>query len=251
METEKYKQDTDQDMSLEFSMAVLCYRSEKEIIPFIEKLHQIMNLYNFQWEIVLVANYWKNSKDRTPEIAKQLSEKLDHVRYIAEPKDGDMGWDMKRGLDACLGRYIGVIDGDGQFPVEYIFSCFAKIKNENIDFVKTYRMFRQDGIYRNIISIGYNFIFKILFPKYRGYHDVNGKPKIMKREVYEVMDLHSTDWFLDAELIINALEMNLRIAELPVKFESLSNRRSFVKLGSLAEFAKNLFKYRFKKFFRK
>jgi hypothetical protein len=112
-------------------------------------------------------------------------------------------------------------------------------------------MFRQDGIYRNIISIGYNFIFKILFPKYRGYHDVNGKPKIMKREVYEVMDLHSTDWFLDAELIINALEMNLSIAELPVKFESLSNRKSFVKLGSLAEFAKNLFKYRFKKSFRK
>ena len=109
METEKYKQDTDQDMSLEFSMAVLCYRSEKEIIPFIEKLHQIMNLYNFQWEIVLVANYWKNSKDRTPEIAKQLSEKLDHVRYIAEPKDGDMGWDMKRGLDACQGRYIGCL----------------------------------------------------------------------------------------------------------------------------------------------
>ena len=103
----------------------------------------------------------------------------------------------------------------------------------------------------SLAEIGYNLIFKILYPKYRGYHDVNGKPKIMKREVYEVMDLHSTDWFLDAELIINALEMNLSIAELPVKFESLSNRRSFVKLGSLAEFAKNLFKYRFKKSFRK
>ena len=82
----------------------------------------------------LVANYWKNTKDLTPEIAKKLSEKLDHVRYIAESKEGGMGWDMKMGLDACQGKYIGVIDGDGQFPVENIFSCFAKIKSENYDF---------------------------------------------------------------------------------------------------------------------
>ena len=72
METEKYKQDTDQDMSLEFSMAVLCYRSEKEIIPFIEKLHQIMNLYNFQWEIVLVANYYYCGRSATANQACQF-----------------------------------------------------------------------------------------------------------------------------------------------------------------------------------
>ena len=247
MEPKKNIQDYNQGPGIEFSMAVLCYRSEKEIIPFIEKLHHVMNLFRFEWEIVLVANYWKNSKDLTPEIAKKLSEKLDHVRYIAESKEGGMGWDMKRGLDACQGQYIGVIDGDGQFPVENIFSCFAKIKSENFDFVKTYRVFRKDGIYRNIISIVYNFFFKILYPKYRGFHDVNGKPKIMKREVYEKMELHTTDWFLDAELIINAMQMNLRIAELPVKFESLNGRGSFVKFAALLEFAKNLFKYRFKK----
>ena len=251
MEPKKYIQDYNQGPGIEFSMAVLCYRTEKEIIPFIEKLHHVMSLFRFNWEIVLVANYWKNSKDLTPEIAKKLSEKLDHVRYIAESKEGGMGWDMKRGLDACQGHYIGVIDGDGQFPVENIFSCFAKIKSENFDFVKTYRVFRKDGIYRNIISIGYNFFFKILYPKYRGFQDVNGKPKIMKREVYEKMELRSTDWFLDAELIINAMQMNLRIAELPVKFESLHGRGSFVKLEALLEFAKNLFKYRFKKSFRK
>ena len=136
MEPKKNIQDYNQDPSIEFSIAVLCYRTEEEIIPFIEKLHHVMNLFRFEWEIVLVANYWKNTKDLTPEIAKKLSEKLDHVRYIAESKEGGMGWDMKRGLDACKGTYIGVIDGDGQFPVESIFSCFAKIKSEEVDFVQ-------------------------------------------------------------------------------------------------------------------
>jgi len=78
------------------------------------------------------------------------------VRYVAVPKQGGMGWDMKMGLDLCHGRFIGIIDGDDQYPMESIFSCFAKIKSDGVDFVKTYRVYRSDGLYRNIISRVYN-----------------------------------------------------------------------------------------------
>ena len=99
--------------------------------------------------------------------------------------------------------------------------------------------------YRNIVSTFYNILFRILFPKYSGHRDVNSKPKIMTREVYEKMELYSNDWFMDAELVLSALRLNLKIAELPVSFESLSNRKSFVKLGAILKFMKNLFRYRF------
>ena len=229
---------------IEFSMAVLCYRTERDIIPFIENLHHIMSLFSFTWELVLVGNYWSGTSDETPRIVKDLSARLDHVRYIAEPKEGGMGWDMKMGLNACAGNYIGVIDGDGQFPVEAIFSCFAKIKSEDLDFVKTYRVIRSDGWVRNTISIGYNFLFKLLFPEYRGYRDANSKPKIIRRSAYERMTLTSTDWFLDAELVLNALELDLRMYEIPITFESLEVRPSFVKAGAIWEFTMNLFRYR-------
>ena len=125
---------------VEFSIAVLCYRAEEEIIPFVENLHKIMSLFRFEWELLLVANFWPGTDDRTPEICQRLAERLPFVRVLAEPKEGAMGWDMRRGLDACRGKYIGVIDGDGQFPVEAIFSCFAKIKSDDFDLVKTYRV---------------------------------------------------------------------------------------------------------------
>src|SRR6266513_3143395 len=118
---------------VEFSIAVLCYRAEEEIIPFVEHLHKIMSLFRFEWELLLVANFWPGTDDRTPEICQRLAEQLPFVRVLAEPKEGAMGWDMRRGLDACRGRYIGVIDGDGQFPVEAIFSCFAKIRSDYFD----------------------------------------------------------------------------------------------------------------------
>src|SRR4029077_11940987 len=128
------------------------------------KLHEIMSLFRFEWELILVANFWPGSNDRTPVICRQLAERFPNVRVLAEPKKGAMGWDMRRGLDACRGKYIGVIDGDGQFPVEAIFSCFAKIRSGDFDVVKTFRVERQDSFYRRFISTVYNLRFHLFFP---------------------------------------------------------------------------------------
>jgi glycosyltransferase involved in cell wall biosynthesis len=230
---------------VEFSIAVLCYRAEESVIPFIENLHTILSLFRFNWEIVLVANYWPGKSDRTPEVVRALCARLPHTRYIAMPKEGAMGWDMKSGLDACAGKYIGIIDGDGQFPVEAIFSCFAKIKSGDYDFVKTYRVLRSDSMYRNVVSSIYNWLFCLLFPAYRGLHDVNSKPKIMKREAYQRMELRARDWFIDAELVLNGLQLGLKMYEIPIKFDSLGDRKSFVRVGAILEFTRNLFSYRF------
>jgi glycosyltransferase involved in cell wall biosynthesis len=236
---------TPPDREIEFSMAVLCYRAGESIVPFVENLHTIFSFFRFDWEIILVANYWPHIPDDTPQVVRSLCDRLPHVRYVALPKQGDMGWDMKSGLDACEGRYIGVIDGDGQYPMEAIFSCFAAIKIHDYDFVKTYRVLRSDGLHRNTVSCIYNVLFKLLFPAYRGYQDVNSKPKIMKREVYQRMDLRAKDWFIDAELVLNCMRLGLKMYEIPIKFRSLNTRRSFVRMNALFEFTRNLFAYRF------
>ena len=230
---------------IEFSMAVLCYHEEESVIPFVENLHSILSFFHFNWEIVLVANYWPPIPDRTPDVARSLCERLPHTRYIAEPKQGAMGWDMKSGLDACEGRYIGVIDGDGQYPIEAILSCFAAIKISDYDFIKTYRVLRSDSLYRNIVSSIYNRLFKLLFPAYRGFQDVNSKPKIMKREAYGRMNLHAKDWFIDAEIVLNCLNLGLKMYEIPIKFQAINTRKSFVRINALLEFTCNLFAYRF------
>ena len=127
-----------------------------------------------------------------------------------------MGWDMRMGLNEASGKYIGVIDGDGQFPFESIFACLFKIEFEDLDMVKTYRVRRGDGLYRSLISKVYNLVFSILFPF--GEVDVNSKPKIIRRDKFRQLDLHSDDWFLDTELMIRAHEMGFRIGEVPIHF---------------------------------
>src|SRR5438552_12874826 len=112
---------------VEFSIAVLCYRAEAEIIPFVENLHKIMSLFRFEWELILVANFWPGSSDRTPEICQRLAARLLRVRVLAEPKQGAMGWAMRGGLDGCGGKYMGGIDGVGRFRSKRISPAFGKL----------------------------------------------------------------------------------------------------------------------------
>ncbi|HEU4869357.1 MAG TPA: glycosyltransferase, partial [Pyrinomonadaceae bacterium] len=159
------------------------------------------------------------------------------------PKQGMMGWDMRMGLDAARGTYIGVIDGDGQFPPESIIACLLKCELEDLDLTKTYRVIRDDGLYRRFISAVYNAIFSLLF----GFkvRDINSKPKIIRRDKYELLQLESDDWFADAEIVIRARELGLKVGETPVHFSSNDNRGSFVKPKAIFEFASNLLRYRF------
>ena len=233
------------DEKIYFSVVVLCYRSERGLIPFVERLHHMLSLFRFSWEIILVGNYLEGAKDETPQVVRELETRLSNTRSLTLPKKGMMGWDMRSGLEIARGKYVGVIDGDGQFPLESIISCLVKIEAEDLDLVKTYRVRREDGVYRKLISKIFNATFKILFNS--EFKDVNSKPKIFLGSKLANMNLQSDDWFVDAEIMLRAKEMGFKIGEIPIHFYDISGRASFVKMAAIFEFIKHLLQYRFSK----
>jgi glycosyltransferase involved in cell wall biosynthesis len=228
---------------IELSIVILCYRSEESIIPFAKRTKELASDLSDYFEIVLVGNYWEGSGDKTQEVVERIASEDPVFKAICKPKEGMMGWDMRKGLEHASGQYICVIDGDGQFPIESIAQCFHKIKEGGFGLVKTYREQRNDGFYRRSISGVYNFLFMILFSSLRS-KDVNSKPKIMTRDAYEQLDLHSDDWFIDAEIMIQIGRHRIPFYEFPVVFNELEGRQSFVKVGAIFEFMKNLISYR-------
>ena len=227
----------------DFSLVVLCYRSGKTIIPFVESLCETLSYCNLTWELVLVGNYIEGSLDETPAVVNALAQTRSNIKTVVRPKVGMMGWDMRLGLNAARGEYIGVIDGDAQFPPESVVACLLKAKTQNLDLTKTYRVRRDDGFHRRLISLVYNLLFKLLFGLQ--IRDVNSKPKVIRRSKYEELHLESDDWFADAEIMIRAQEAGLSIGEIPVHFLVNDTRGSFVKPTAILEFMVNLFKYRF------
>jgi len=157
-----------------------------------------------------------------------------------------MGWDMLQGMNSCSGKYICVIDGDGQFPIESVAEVYSVIKDSDFDIVKTYRVKRHDGSYRIFLSSVYNLLFTLIYP---GLHskDVNSKPKILTRDVYSRLNLQSTDWFIDAEIMIAARDLKLKIKEVPITFSANASRKSFVKVSAIIEFVLNMVRFKFRR----
>ncbi len=229
----------------ELSIVILCYRSEEQIIGFSQKVKELADGLIDSYEIVLVGNYIEESVDRTKEVVERIASADGIFRAICKPKKGMMGWDMKEGLSFSWGEYICVIDGDGQFPIDSIAECYNKIKTGKFGLVKTYRKKRNDGGYRKLVSIVYNLVFSILFPKVKS-KDVNSKPKIFTRKVLDSLTLTSDDWFIDAEIMVNASRLGIVFYEFPIDFYELQGRTSFVKFYAIFEFIRNLIVFRFK-----
>jgi glycosyltransferase involved in cell wall biosynthesis len=232
---------------VELSIIILCYCSGEAVVDFVAQTELLVQSLTKDYEIILVGNYIEGDNDCTKEVVSRLAADNSRCKALCLPKKGMMGWDMRLGLEAAVGSYLCVIDGDGQFPIESIATCYQEIKTGKYDLVKTYRANRLDGIYRTLVSRTYNIVFNILFPGL-GSVDVNSKPKMLTRRAYEQMDISSDDWFVDAEIMLNIRRHHMDFHEFPVEFGSLSGRSSFVKFRAIIEFVVNLIVYRLKEF---
>ena len=230
----------------ELSVVILCYHSADVVRDLVAQVERELEEARIDYELVLVGNFMPgDTKDRTPEVLKDLAKDKPRYRVVAKEKEGMMGWDMRSGLEAATGRHIAVIDGDGQMPMSDVMKVYRVLQVGKYDLVKTFRAQRQDGAYRRTISGIYNFLFRLMYPAAHVFRDINSKPKIMTREAYRKIHLVSNDWFTDAEIMIEALRHNLSVGEVSTVFYKNERRGTFVPVSALWEFLSNLIYYRF------
>ena len=234
------------EKSADISVVILCYKAAESITEFVRKMKGLLEARGISYELVLVANYNAHEKDtdQTPSVVRELAEHDPHIVVVSKPKEGMMGWDLNCGLRAATGSTLALIDGDGQMPAEDVIRIYDALRSGEYGCAKTYRVGRFDGLKRKIISKIYNTLLKIFFPKIN-LSDVNSKPKIFTREAYSKLNLKSTDWFADAEMMIQASYLGFRIIEVSTIFHENKHRRSFVRTSAILEFLKNIVVYRF------
>ena len=233
--------------SPDISVVVLAYRSASTIEGFVASLVTSLEEEKIDWEIILVGNYIEGADDQTPEVVQRISDRNPRIKAVVHVKEGMMGWDMKSGFQAATGNKLAVIDGDGQMPCTDVIRVYNLMVEKGYDLVKTVRIKRSDGYYRMFISTVYNLLFKIMFPGISA-RDMNSKPKIITRELYQKMNLESDGWFVDAEIMIRARRLKIEIGEIETAFHSIDTRPSFVKPLAILEFLANLIWYRIKEF---
>lgn len=235
----------------ELSVVVLCYRSGGAARACATRIGDVLvdaGIHNYQ--LVLVGNFIAGSGDTTPDVVRELAAGDTRIVCSAVAKQGMMGWDMRSGLALATGACLAIIDGDNQVPVVDLVRIYRLLVEQRLDLAKTYRTSRGDGIRRKVLSLVFNGMFHVLFPGL-GVRDVNSKPKILTRSAYERLTLKSDDWFIDAEILIQARSLGFRIGEIETEFFGLLGRRSFVKTAAVIEFLHNLLRHRILEFRRR
>ena len=229
----------------DLSVVVLCHQAAAVAPRIVPPLAADLEAAGVAHEIILVANTLPGAPpDPTPAVLRALAAQNPRIRVVSLPKQGGMSWDMRTGLEAARGDALAVVDGDGQIPLSDVLRTYRVFRETGADIAKTRRLSREDGPLRRAISCLYNAAFRLLWPS-APFRDVNAKPKILSRAAYSRLRLRSTEWFIDAEIMIQALALGLRVAEIPATAFHRKDRPSRLSLRTLFSFLAALLRYRF------
>jgi glycosyltransferase involved in cell wall biosynthesis len=226
----------------DLSIIMPAYNEEEGIAPVLQRLTQAFDRAGHRLELIAVDN---GSHDRTGAILADLATRIQGlVVHRVEVNEG-YGNGVLRGIPLASADWVGIIPADGQVDAEDVVRLFeaAVATNGNV-VAKVRRRFRMDGLLRKIVSTGYNAFVLLLWPRL-GTLDVNGSPKLLRREKLLAMQLTSKRWFLDPELMIKAHYMGMRTLELNVFARMRGSGLSNVRASTCWEFFRELLVYRF------
>lgn len=226
----------------ELSLVMPAYNEEEIAAVTAAGLLEAFARAGIRLQLIAVDN---GSRDRTGERLREIQPRFPGlVVHRVEVNEG-YGSGILQGLERAGAEWVGMIPADGQVDADDVVKLFVAARATNGRVVaKVRRRFRLDGITRKVVSTAYNLFVLALWPSL-GSLDVNGSPKLLRRDALRAMRLGSRQWFLDPELMIKAHHMGLRTLELNVFARMRGTGLSHVRPSTCWEFFRELLAYRF------
>lgn len=224
------------------SIVMPAFNEEEGIGVTIEHLYQAFDKAGIALEVIAVDN---GSRDRTGDVVRALQPAHPGLVLHRVAVNEGYGNGILQGIALARADWVGILPADGQVDAEDVVKLFKSAQATNGDVVaKVRRRFRMDGFTRKVVSTAYNVFVLVLWPTL-GSLDVNGLPKILRRDRLEAMALTSKRWFFDPELMIKAHHLGLRVLELNVFARMRGTGLSNVRASTCWEFFRELLIYRF------
>ncbi len=131
------------------SFVVPVFNEEENIHEFHRRLTQVMAPLPYDYEILFIDD---GSKDRTPQLIRELAEKDPHVQGYVFARNFGHQLALTCGLDQSTGDAVISMDGDLQHPPEMVPALLKKWE-EGYEIVQTVRKATEDATwFKNITS---------------------------------------------------------------------------------------------------
>ena len=163
------------------------------------------------YELVVVDD---GSRDETPAILKRLGEELgERLNVVTHPRNFGYGVALRAGFTAARGRYIFYTDADNQFDLGELERFLPAM--EGVDALLGYRVGRQDGAFRLMVSNGYNALAGFAFGM--DVRDLNCSFKLFRREALTSLHLKEDHFFIDTEIVVQLHRAGYRYRQIGVR----------------------------------
>lgn len=189
------------------------------------------------YEIIVVDD---GSTDRTADRAEELAERNPKVRCIRHGGNAGYGAALRTGFLAARYEYFFFSDSDRQFD---IFDLKDLLDNAaTADIVVGYRRDRQDPLVRKIAAFGYNQLVSFLFDVQ--VKDIDCAFKLFHRSVFDRIEIESTRFFVNTEILAKARICGFRVAQVPVTHLQRTAGASSVGFGDITRTLRELVRIR-------
>ena len=196
------------------SVVIPVFNEERTIGDVVARTRSIMEQSKLLYEVLVVDD---GSLDRSAEISR-----ASEAHVLREAHQGK-GHALRLGFKQAKGNVIVTLDSDGSHSPEEIPLVLRDIMENKVDFVIGSR-FLNTGVNNakipNVNRIG-NRMFNNLIRLFTGVKisDSQSGFRAIRSSVIKKMRLNSRGYEVESEMLVKALKMGVRVAEIPVSFE--------------------------------
>jgi glycosyltransferase involved in cell wall biosynthesis len=173
----------------------------------------------YLWEIVIIND---GSKDRTKEIADNFEKSNNQIRVIHHPANMNLGHALQTGFCNSKGDVIVVLDIDLSYSADHIEMLVDRLVASSADIVIASPYMKGGEVTavpftRKIMSKWVNKLMSIAAQE--KHYTFTGMVRAYRKEFIRNVNLKTTDYEINPEILYKAMILRARIEEIPAHLD--------------------------------
>ncbi|MFK7925761.1 MAG: glycosyltransferase family 2 protein [Bacteroidia bacterium] len=197
------------------------YNEEAIIRPNLQRLCDYMQGFEaqYRWDILVVND---GSKDNTAQLADDFAGRRTEVSVIHHRINRNLGGALRTGFLHARGDYVIVLDLDLSYDEDHIERLLIEIEETDAAIViaSPYMKGGQNTkvpFLRLVLSKAVNHFLRITSPK--KIHTFTSMVRVYKREFLQTLNLKSSTYAINPEIIHKAIILRARVEEIPAHLD--------------------------------